>query len=59
MKFYMSKDPREFLRHIKDECSYILSVTEDLTFDTYNNVIVWDVAKDKITELNKHISAIL
>lgn len=109
----MSKDPREFLRHIKDECSYIISVTEDLTFDTFikdetlkravirsleiigeaskkipidfksqysqiewksmaglrdrlihdyfgvNYVIVWDVAKNKITELNKHISAIL
>lgn len=31
----MSKDPKEFLRHIKDECTYIISVTEDLAFETF------------------------
>jgi len=29
----MSKDPKEFLRHILDECSYILSVSEHLAFN--------------------------
>ena len=29
----MSKDPKEFLRHILDECSYILSVSENLEFN--------------------------
>jgi uncharacterized protein with HEPN domain len=31
----MSKDPTEFLRHIFDECSYIISVTEDLDFGNF------------------------
>lgn len=31
----MSKDPKEYLRHILDECSYIVSVTENLTFDDF------------------------
>ena len=25
----MSKDPLEYLKHIRDECSFILSVSED------------------------------
>jgi len=31
----MSKDPKEFLRHILDECSYIISVSENLTFEDF------------------------
>jgi uncharacterized protein with HEPN domain len=27
-KWYMSKEPIEFLKHIRDECLYILSVTD-------------------------------
>ncbi|HSI74765.1 MAG TPA: DUF86 domain-containing protein [Lunatimonas sp.] len=29
----MSKDPREFLRHIHDECLYLEHVSENLQFD--------------------------
>ena len=28
-KYYMSKDPLEYLKHIHDECLYILSVSKD------------------------------
>lgn len=31
----MSKDPKEFLRHILDECSYIMSVSENLSFENF------------------------
>ena len=31
----MSKAPKEFLRHILDECNYIISVTVDLTYDDF------------------------
>jgi len=31
----MSRDPKEYLRHILDECSYIISVSEDLSFDDF------------------------
>lgn len=31
----MSKDPTEFLKHILDECSYILSVSENLSFENF------------------------
>lgn len=31
----MSKNPKEFLRHILDECSYILSVSENLSFEDF------------------------
>ena len=31
----MSKDPIEYIRHIHDECSYIISVTENLLFDDF------------------------
>jgi uncharacterized protein with HEPN domain len=27
----MSKDPKEYLRHIQDECLFILSVTKDIS----------------------------
>ena len=35
MKFNMFKDPKEYIRHIQDECSYIISVTENLLFDDF------------------------
>lgn len=31
----MSKDPKEYLRHIQDECSYVISVSKDLSFEDY------------------------
>lgn len=33
MKFNMSKEPKEYLRHIHDECLYIISVSENLLFE--------------------------
>jgi uncharacterized protein with HEPN domain len=29
----MSKDPKEFLKHINDECAFIVSISEGLTYD--------------------------
>jgi len=29
----MSKDPKEYLRHIQDECSYLINASENLQFD--------------------------
>lgn len=31
----MSKDSKEYLRHIQDECLYIISVTENLLFEDF------------------------
>lgn len=31
----MSKDPKEYLRHIQDECTYVISVSKDLSFENY------------------------
>lgn len=31
----MSKDPKEFLKHILDECSYIISVSANLSFEDF------------------------
>ena len=31
----MSKEPMEFLRHIADECSYLISVGKDLSKDEF------------------------
>ena len=31
----MSKDPKEYLRHIQDECSYIINVSENLLFEDF------------------------
>jgi uncharacterized protein with HEPN domain len=31
----MFKDPKEYLRHIHDECLYIISVSENLLFDDF------------------------
>ena len=109
----MSKEPKEYLRHIQDECLYIISVTENLLFEDFmddetlkravvrsleivgeatkkipadfkvkwntiqcknmagmrdrlihdyigvNYSIVWDVMKNKIPDMHKHISEFL
>lgn len=31
----MSKEPKEYLRHIHDECLYITSVSENLLFEDF------------------------
>ena len=31
----MSKDPIEFLKHIADECNYLLSLNADITKDDF------------------------
>ncbi len=31
----MSKDPIEYLRHISDECSFLISVTKDISKDDF------------------------
>jgi uncharacterized protein with HEPN domain len=31
----MSKDPKDYLRHIQDECTYIISVSENLVFENF------------------------
>jgi uncharacterized protein with HEPN domain len=31
----MSKEPKEFLRHINDECLYIVSVSKDLKYEDF------------------------
>jgi uncharacterized protein with HEPN domain len=31
----MSKDPIEFLKHIADECTYLLSISKELIKDTF------------------------
>ena len=31
----MFKDPKEFIKHILDECSYLVSVTTNLDFDSF------------------------
>jgi uncharacterized protein with HEPN domain len=33
----MSKEPKEYIRHIQDECSYLISVSKDLLFDDFLN----------------------
>ena len=33
----MSKEPIEFLKHIYDECSYLLSINENLTKEDFLN----------------------
>lgn len=37
MKFTMSKEPKEYLRHINDECIYIITVSKDLKYDDFLN----------------------
>jgi uncharacterized protein with HEPN domain len=31
----MSKDPNEFLKHIQDECSYLIAVSHNLEFNVF------------------------
>ncbi|WP_091147184.1 HepT-like ribonuclease domain-containing protein [Flavobacterium caeni] len=31
----MSKNPKEFLRHIVDECSYLISVSQNLEYNSF------------------------
>lgn len=31
----MSKDPKEYLRHINEKCLYLISVSKDLEFDDF------------------------
>jgi uncharacterized protein with HEPN domain len=31
----MSKDPKEYIKHIYDECCYLISVSENLFFDDF------------------------
>ena len=31
----MSKEPKEFLRHIVDECSYLISVSQSLEYNSF------------------------
>lgn len=31
----MSKDNKEFIRHILDECSYVISVSDGLSFEDF------------------------
>jgi uncharacterized protein with HEPN domain len=33
----MSKDPNQFLKHIHDECKYLLGVSENLSYDEFYN----------------------
>jgi uncharacterized protein with HEPN domain len=33
----MSKEPEQFLKHIHDECKYLLGVSEGLTYDEFYN----------------------
>ena len=35
MKFSMSKEPKEYLRHIQDECRYIISVSKELQYEDF------------------------
>ena len=35
MKFNMSKEAKEYLRHINDECFYIISISENLLFEDF------------------------
>jgi uncharacterized protein with HEPN domain len=65
----MSKEPKEFLRHINDECLYIISIQwknmagmRDRLIHDYmgiNYAIVWDVIQNKVPDMNKQISKLL
>lgn len=33
----MSKEPKEYLRHINDECIYLITVSKDLKYDDFLN----------------------
>ncbi len=49
----MSKEPIEYLRHILDECKFILSVTSN----DFSNV--WDVVRNKIPEISEQIAEVI
>lgn len=49
----MSKGPIEYLRHILDECKFILSVTSN----DFSNV--WDVVINKIPEISEQIAEVI
>lgn len=57
----MSKDPKEYLRHINDECSYIISVSQDLRYEDLieNETLKWAVVRslEIIGEATKKIPA--
>jgi uncharacterized protein with HEPN domain len=57
----MSKEPIQFLRHIADECAFLLSMRDRLIHDYIgvNYSIVWDVFKNKIPKLNSQIQEVL
>jgi uncharacterized protein with HEPN domain len=31
----MSKEPKEYLRHIQDECLFIISLSQELKYDDF------------------------
>jgi uncharacterized protein with HEPN domain len=31
----MSKEPEEYIKHIQDECKYLISVSKNLTYDSF------------------------
>ena len=31
----MSKEPKEFLRHIQDECSYLITISQNLDYNSF------------------------
>lgn len=33
----MSKEPKEYIRHIQEECSYLISVSKNLLFEDFLN----------------------
>ena len=33
----MPKEPKEYIRHIQEECSYLLSVSDNLLFEDFIN----------------------
>ena len=58
----MSKEPIDYLKHIHDESSYILSViTSEKTKDEFlsDETLVWDVVKNKIPELHIQIEEVI
>jgi uncharacterized protein with HEPN domain len=57
----MSKEPIEFLKHIADECTYLLSVNKDLSKDDFlhDETLKWAVVRslEIIGEATKKIPA--
>ena len=73
MKWKMSKSYTEYLRHIFDECNFIIKVVpQELTKEEFLNddvlkravvrsleIIVWDVIKNKIPSLTDQIAKVI